>query len=120
MVDSLAKFLRDGKGLELLGVAHDNYPQKSWEIGGKIPDVIARDNARELLTLGEAKTAGDIINDHTREQLTAWSSQGMVDGRSRGTNLPIYLSVPRDHEAEANLGLRQWGLGASVIVLVYG
>jgi len=69
MVGSLAKFLRDGKSLDLLGVADDNYPKKSWEIGGKIPDVIARDKARELLTIGETKTAGDIINDHTRDSL---------------------------------------------------
>jgi len=120
MVDSLAKFLRDGKSLDLFGVAYDNYPKKSWEIGGKIPDVIARDKARELLTIGETKTAGDIINDHTREQLTASSRRGMADGRSRGTSLPIYRSVPRDHEAEANLALRHWALEDSVIVLVYG
>ena len=120
MVDSLATFLRDKMNLQLRGVAHDNYPDKPWEIGGKVPDVIAKDNDKELLVLGEAKTADDINNDHTKDQLTAWSNQAMANGKSKNVNVPIYLSVPKDHADAANAAIQKWGLGGKVTVVVYG
>lgn len=120
MVDSLAKYLGGEKGLQLLGVAHDNYSQKTWEIGGKVPDVIARDNSRELLVLGECKTADDIDNDHTREQLTAWGQRVMSEGRSQGVNVLMYLSVQKASIAEAEAAIRRWELASKVIVLSYG
>lgn len=120
MVDSLARYLSGDKGLELRGVAHDNYSQKTWEIGGKVPDVIARDNSLELLVLGECKTADDIDNDHTKEQLTAWSQQVMSQGKSKGVNVPIYISVPKAKLAEAEAAIKRWGLEGKVTVLFYG
>lgn len=119
MVDSLARYLQD-QGLELLGVAHDNYSQKTWEIGGKVPDVIARDNSKELLVLGECKTADDIDNDHTKEQLTTWSQQVMSQGKSKGVNVPIYLSVPKAKLADAEAAIKRWGFEGKVTVLFYG
>ena len=44
--------MRDTLKLELKGVEHDGYPQKSWEIGGKVPDFVAYDSEKGLLCFG--------------------------------------------------------------------
>lgn len=47
--------------------------QRPHAIGGKVPDVYIRSVASSRVTaLGEAKTANDVDNDHTRLQLAAY------------------------------------------------
>jgi len=43
----------------------------SW-IAGYVPDVIGQDLPGGAIIIGEAKTAGDLENQHTREQLDAF------------------------------------------------
>jgi len=94
LVGALAKALREQRGLQLRGVAHDDYEDKPYEIGGFVPDVIAYDEAKELLVIGEAETCDHIDTEHTRDQIKAWTNRVMSEGKSKGVSVPVHVIVP--------------------------
>lgn len=46
--------------------------EKPPRIGGYVPDVYATDAPTTVVVIGEAKTEGDLVTDHSRRQLVAF------------------------------------------------
>lgn len=67
---------------------------------------------KELYVIGDAKTCDDIDNEHTRNQLKAWTNLAMSTGKSKGVRIPVHLIVPSvcKNALEtllANMGLKE-------------
>jgi len=70
-------------------------------INGFVPDIYAENTSDGSLIIGEAKTARDIENRHTRAQLTAFLNRCAED-----VNSLFVLAVPWDMERFAKVLLR--------------
>jgi hypothetical protein len=89
-----------------------NALRASWKAGAFRPDAsgLSRDGR---IAIGEAKTAADIDNEHTRAQLRVFGSVA-GENPSRGR---LYLSVPRSAAWRLDRVLASLGLaGASHVV----
>lgn len=76
----------NGEGHEL--------PQK---VNGYIPDVFASDVPFTFHIIGEAKTHGDIVSQHSKKQVRAF-----LDFLSVYSNSVFYLAVPVFSQPKAN------------------
>ncbi|HMK84226.1 MAG TPA: hypothetical protein VK503_10955 [Candidatus Bathyarchaeia archaeon] len=86
------KFMNDG--LEIVRAAYRGY-DKPYKIGRYEPDVIARNPITELVVIGEAKRCNDLACKRTHEQFADFSSREMLDGKSKGANVPLRIMVPQ-------------------------
>ena len=81
-------------------------------IGGIRPDAIAMKGANALLAFGEAKTSGDISNQHTLKQL----SRMLAFRDAHGRNAHVYLAFPRSARPLALRTILKLGLRDAVRV----
>ncbi len=79
------------------------------QIGQHVPDLTAIDPQGRGV-IGEVKTANDIDNDHTKEQLTDYLS----------TRRHVMLLVPSDQKALANDFLNRLGFDGRVQLWTWG
>ena len=63
-----------------------------------VPDMKAWNKDEEVTMYGEAKTADDIENDHTRAQIQDFSNRHMTKNKKP---VPFVLGVPHGSKAEA-------------------
>ena len=63
------KYFRGERGSLLIDAPDSPAIAKPPGIGGYVPDVIGQDLPGSVVVIGEAKTAGDMENMHTQEQL---------------------------------------------------
>ena len=63
-----------------------------------VPDMKAWNKDEEVTMYGEAKTADDIDNDHTRDQIQDFSNRHMTKNKKP---VPLVLGVPKGSKAEA-------------------
>lgn len=70
--------------------------EKPPRIGGYVPDVYATDAPTTITIVGEAKTEGDLVTDHSRGQLIAFLQY--LGARDRGV---LVLAVPWQVRATA-------------------
>jgi hypothetical protein len=90
---NLVRELVDYLGKQGWTVTHadgiDNYP-KPYEIGGRVPDIIAR-NSGGVLAFGEAETCEFLNDQQTIDQIDAFSNQEM---RTTKETVPFFILVP--------------------------
>ena len=65
-------FLRGDRGYVLLDSAGRSQNRKPPLVWGYVPDVYVTRNARYDCIIGEAKVRGDLENNHTEQQITAF------------------------------------------------
>ena len=65
---------------------------------GHVPDLKAYNHTEEVWLYGEAKTADDIDNDHTREQINDFSGRTMTDNKKL---VPFILAIPTGSKTTA-------------------
>lgn len=107
--DNMVKYIADdllSKGYSV-HADHINWPKGPFfEINGYIPDITATNT--DCFVIFEIKTCADCIDEHTREQLTAFDKKGAT-----------YIIIPpvcsRDNQncdpvAEVKHNLTNWGL----------
>jgi hypothetical protein len=75
------------------------------EVKGYIPDVKGSSNG--LNAYGEAKTAEDIDNDHSREQFRVFGHRVMT---STQKPCPFYVAIPKGSENTLRRVLKELGL----------
>lgn len=83
-----------------------NHLPLPFEIAGVRPDLWAMAKSG-LIAFGEAKTAGDIVNAHTRKQLAVF---GQLRLRSGKRLCPLYIAVPRSAASTLDRVLGDLGL----------
>ena len=66
------EYFRKGKGSILIDSPESIAQGKPPGIDGYVPDVFGSNSSAGGVVIGEAKTAGDLENVHTREQLAAF------------------------------------------------
>ena len=83
-----------------------------FAFGGLKPDIWATDAKGRLAAIGEAKTAGDVCNKHTVDQLTLF---GRLRGSKSSKVCALYVAVPHSavHQLDKALVLASLA-GASV------
>ena len=73
----------------------------TFQIERMRPDIFVRQRSQKLIVIGEAKTASDIDNSHTRAQLKRFYEYLLVE-----QNGLLWLSVPLNQAGEAHRLLR--------------
>lgn len=87
---------------------------RTFTVGGKRPDAWGIRTKDRLLAFGEAKTAGDVDNWHTRAQLKIF---GFTRMRRCGRLCPLFLATPQSSGGLLDQVLAELGLlGADHIV----
>ena len=60
-----------------------------------VPDVIATDPETEISSIGEARTCDDFDSAESKARIQNFSELLMTHGASQGTEVPLYVMVPR-------------------------
>jgi hypothetical protein len=84
------------QGYSQMCLALPDAPRKTVQIGQHVPDLTAID-PQNLKVIGEVKTANDIDNDHTREQLRDYLKTGQK----------VMLLIPTSHLSQAKAFLQR-------------
>lgn len=108
LVGNLITYLKE-RNLTILCAAYPNYSKCPPEDRHE-PDVRARDESNDLVSIGEAKMCDDLSSERTKEQLLDYSQRVMSAGRSKGVAVPFYLIVPKSCVGEAWKALRELSL----------
>ena len=109
MVSSLAVWFSQELRLNVTAVDLDGR-QKPGRVNGKVPDVEAYESGTLYPIYGEAEECDSYSDDHTREQLDAFSSV---------RNSKVYLSVPEACHAAARAYVQQTFPSRNIIVAWY-
>lgn len=75
------------------------------EVGGYIPDV--KGNSDGLNAYGEAKTADDIDNEHSKEQFRVFGRRVMTKTQK---HCPFFIAIPKGSESVLRRVLNEIGL----------
>lgn len=97
------------EGFQIRCANYDNY-SPCTEVENYIPDAKGYRTDIELLCFGEAKTADDIDNDHTKAQFREFANRQMKEGKSQGKSCPFYIAIPKGSEDVLQKVLREIGL----------
>jgi hypothetical protein len=95
------------EGFEIKCGSYGNLAQCE-EVEGSIPDV--KGSSDGLHAYGEAKTADDIDNDHTKEQFRVFGHRVMTATKR---HCPFFIAIPVGSEAVLRGVLRELGLGSA-------
>ncbi len=71
----ILNFLEGDEGHIFVDAPDKNLQEKPPKIGKFIPDVYVNNISNNKIIVGEAKTAGDLENEHTKEQVAAFLSK---------------------------------------------
>jgi hypothetical protein len=77
LVKALIDWIKREGFPEITCAAYEGYPRCPETKKKHMPDAKGWDEARQLAAYGEAKTADDIDNDHTKDQLRDFSGRPM-------------------------------------------
>jgi hypothetical protein len=75
---------------------------KPFLLNGRRPDAWGQTSDASLLAFAEAKTAGDILSEHTAAQLRTF---GNIRMRTSWMRCPLYIAVPREQAAALDKAL---------------
>lgn len=109
LVNSLISALNK-RGYEILRAVGGKY-QEPYKIGKHEPDIIARDPKKDLIVIGEAKTAESLSSSYTKEQFLDFARRVMKEGISRGKRVPLHIIVPKSELKRVRDILDEIGLG---------
>lgn len=84
-----------------------NLLRAPFKLGGYRPDAWGVTPDSALLAFAEAKTAADILNRHTLEQLRIF---GAVKMKSGSNPCALYVAVPREQASKLDAALNAAGL----------
>ena len=104
------------QSLQLRGVSQGDFSERTWELGGQVPDLIAYDRDNELIVVGQAVICSEVQTDELREKLLALGSLAMEEGISRSNVVPFHVAVPVECEAALKKILEETGLQFNVTV----
>ncbi len=93
-------------GFEVTCASYDGYRQCN-SIDGYVPDCMGRRNG--LIAIGEAKTAGDIDNERTKEQVKIGANGVANRGGWKDEWIPFYIMIPSGSDEELQKVLKELG-----------
>jgi len=107
----------ESKGFKIKCAAYPGYNPCSETEKGHIPDAKGYDRNQELRAYGEAKTADDIDNEHTKDQFGDFSNRAMSKSKKL---CPFFVAVPEESENVVRAVLKKLGLSTNPFIYVRG
>jgi hypothetical protein len=107
LVKALIDWMRGEGFLEITCAAYEGHEECPKTEKGHIPDAKGWDQARRLVAYGEAKTADDIDNDHSKDQFRDFSGRPMENSNMV---VPLYIAIPKGSEDALKKVLEELGL----------
>ena len=88
---------------------YDDY-QACTVVKDYIPDAKGYRKDIELRCFGEAKTADDIDNEHTKNQFSEFAHRIMTSGKSKDEKCPFYITIEQGSESDLKRVLKELDL----------
>jgi len=117
LVNSLISAFKK-RGYEILRAVGGKY-QEPYKIGKHEPDIVARDPQKDLIVIGEAKTAKSLSSSHTKEQFLDFARRVMKEGKSRGERVPLHVIIPKSELKKVRDVLDEIGLGKYSNIIIW-
>ncbi len=118
LVGALVKAFK-GEGFTISKADYEQYPRPNAIVRHE-PDIIAY-TPNGLVVIGEAKTAGDLSSQNSKEQFIDFSSQVMASGPLKGQGVPFHIIVNKEVVNDLRAVLNSLGLQSKMgdIIIIW-